>query len=92
MHEAFCLIPIVAFPCDNFVLQLSADAREIRVVTRNAHEQVLIILRMMLRVNELMDAEMTRETEAEISEKDRQAADQAVFEAIAAMVAAPEAE
>ena len=62
-----------------------------QLVTRAMKGEVAA-LRMMLRVNELMDAEMTRETEAEISEKDRLAADQAVFDAIAAMVAAPKAE
>lgn len=49
-------------------------------------------LRMMMRMGELLDAEATREGEAEISEKDRLAADQAVFDAIAAMVAEPEGE
>lgn len=49
-------------------------------------------LRMMMRMGELLDAEATREGEAEISEKDRLAADQAVFDAITAMVAEPEGE
>lgn len=49
-------------------------------------------LRMMMRMGELLDAETTREGEADISEKDRLAADQAVFDAIAAMIAAPEGE
>jgi hypothetical protein len=46
-------------------------------------------LRMMLRMTELLDAETLRETEDTISERDRLAADQAVFDALAAMVAAP---
>lgn len=49
-------------------------------------------LRMMMRMGELLDAETLREGEAEISERDRLAADQAVFDAIAAMVAEPEGE
>lgn len=49
-------------------------------------------LRMMMRMGELLDAEAAREGEADISEKDRLAADQAVFDAIAAMVAEPEGE
>ena len=49
-------------------------------------------LRMMMRMGELLDAKATREGEGEISEKDRLAADQAVFDAIAAMVAEPEGE
>ena len=62
-----------------------------QLVTRAVKGEVAA-LRMMLRVNELMDAEVTREGDGEISEKDRLAADQAVFDAIAAMVAEPEGE
>lgn len=62
-----------------------------QLVTRAVKGEVAA-LRMMLRMSELLDAEAMREVEETISAKDRLAADQAVFDAIAAMVAAPEAE
>lgn len=60
-----------------------------QLVTRAVKGEVAA-LRMMLRMSELLDAEAMREVEETISAKDRLAADQAVFDAIAAMVAAPE--
>lgn len=62
-----------------------------QLVTRAVKGEVAA-LRMMLRMTELLDAEVQREGEGAISEKDRLAADQAVFDAIAAMVAQPEAD
>lgn len=62
-----------------------------QLVTRAVKGEVPA-LRMMMRMGELLDAEVLREGEADISEKDRLAADQAVFDAIAAMVAEPEGE
>ena len=62
-----------------------------QLVTRAVKGEVAA-LRMMLRMSELLDAEVIREGEEAISEKDRLAADQAVFDSIAAMVSAPEVE
>lgn len=49
-------------------------------------------MRMLLRVNELMDAEALRDGETAISEKDQRNADRNVLDALAAMMASPEAE
>lgn len=56
-----------------------------QLVTRAVKGEVSA-LRIMMRMTELLDAEVSRESETKISEKDRLAADQAVFDAIAAMV------
>lgn len=47
-------------------------------------------MRMLMRVNELMDAEALREGETAISEKDQKNADRNVLEALAAMMTSPE--
>ena len=49
-------------------------------------------MRMLLRLGELMDAEVLREGETAISEKDQRNADRNVLDALAAMMASPEAE
>ena len=49
-------------------------------------------MRMLLRVNELMDAEALRDGETAISDKDQKNADRNVLDALAAMMASPEAE
>ena len=49
-------------------------------------------MRMLLRVNELMDAEALRDGETAISDKDQRNADRNVLDALAAMMASPEAE
>ena len=41
----------VAQPRDDLVLQLAADAREVGVVARDAHQQVPVVLRILLRVS-----------------------------------------